>query len=278
MSNPNQPTDQELAYAAEQTIYTYSWAYECERERLLDTGDALVHILAVPWFGDDGFAGRLVFDPETVTERLDTVLRQAGDAERRFIWITGPSSRPTNLSDLLAARGLAPLVFWEGLALRDLSWPYPEAPGVRVRQLTAESVDAYVDLCVGHGPKTDDAVRVERRAAAMRLVEAGQREAQVFIAYVDGEPAGCSVLRIEPDRIAYLRNAFTLEAFRHRGVYLAMVGARLALAREHGCVAAVVQAQGHSSAPILRKRGFIKVCELVGHARAGGGTGDVGSS
>ncbi|HVC81236.1 MAG TPA: GNAT family N-acetyltransferase [Chloroflexota bacterium] len=274
MSSQTQPTDQELAIAAEQTIYTYSWIYECERETLLDTGDALVHILAVPWFGDDGFAGRLVFDPETVNERLDVVLRQAGDSDRRFIWITGPSTSPANVSDLLAARGLLPRIFWDGLALRDLSWPYPEAPGVRVRQLTAESVDTYVDLCIEHDPTSDESVRAERRAAAMRLVAAGQREAQVFIAYVDGEPAGCSVLRMEPDRIAYLRNAFTLEAFRQRGVYLAMVGARLALAREHGCVAAVVQAQGHSSAPILRKRGFFKVCELVGHARAEGGVGD----
>jgi len=274
VSNPSRPTDHELALAAEQTLYTYTWAYESERETPLDTGDALIHVLDVPWFGDDGFAGRLVFDPETVNERLDAVLRQAGDARRRFVWITGPSTRPTNLSDLLAVRGLPPCIYWDGLALRDLSWPYPEAPGVRVRQLTAESVDTYVDLCVGHAGTSDESVRAERRAAAMRLVEAGQREAQVFIAYVDGEPAGCSVLRIEPDRIAYLRNAFTLEAFRQRGVYLAMVGARLALAREHGCVAAVVQAQGHSSAPILKKRGFFKVCELVGHMRADGGAGD----
>lgn len=266
MSNPNQPTDQELARAAEQTLYTYSWAYESERETLLDTGDALVHILDVPWFGDDGFAGRLMFDPVTVNERLDVVLREAGDAGRRFIWITGPSTRPTNVSDLLAARGLSPRIFWEGLALRDLSWPYPEQPGVRVRQLTEESVDTYVDLCVGHDP-SDESIRAERRAAAMRLVKAGQREAQVFIAYVDGEPAGCSVLRIEPDRIAYLRNAFTKEIFRQRGVYLGMVGARLALARERGCVAAVVQAQARSSAPILKKRGFFKVCDLVGHTR-----------
>ncbi|MGH2411236.1 MAG: GNAT family N-acetyltransferase [Chloroflexota bacterium] len=273
MSNPNRPTDQELALAAEQTVYTYSWAYESERETLLDTGDALVHILHVPWFGDDGFAGRLVFDPESVNERLDAVLREAGDAGRRFVWITGPSTRPANVSDLLAARGLAPHSSWEGLALRDLSWPYPEPSGVRVTQLTAATVDTYIDLCVEHGRTTDQVVRQERRAAALRLVEAGQREAQVFVAYVDGEPAGCSVLRLEPDRIAYLRNAFTKEAFRQRGVYLAMVGARLALAREHGCVAAVVQAQAHSSAPILKKRGFFKVCDLVGHARAEGGVG-----
>jgi len=267
MTNAAHPSDQELGLAAERTVYTYSWAFEGERETILDTGDALVHILDVPWFGNDGFAGRLILDPETAEQRLDAVLELSEDGCRRFVWITGPSTAPANLGDLLAARGLAPRIVWEGLALRDLSWPYPDPPGVTVHQLSADSVETYANLCIEHGKTHDETVRSERLAAARRLVESGQREAQVFIAYVDGEAAGCSVLRVEPDGIAYLRNAFTMASYQRRGVYVAMVGARLALARERGCVAAVVQAQRHSSAPILKKRGFFKVCDLVGHER-----------
>lgn len=268
MSEARQLSDEELALAIEETIYTYSWAYEAERETLLDTGDALVHILDVPWFGNDGFAGRLQLDETRAEERLDAVLREARDAERHFVWITGPSSRPVAIGDLLAARGLTPVIYWEGLALRDLSWPYPDPARVTVRQLDSNLVETYVDLCVGHGEGVDPAVRAERLAAAQRLVASGQREAQVFVAFVDGEAAGCSVLRIEPNGVAYLRNAFTADSFRRRGVYVAMVGARLALAREHGCTVAVVQAQAATSAPILLKRGFVKLCALVGHERA----------
>ncbi len=260
-------TRDELALAAENAIYEYSWTYEGERETLLGGNHALVHCLDAKWFGNDGFGGGLRFDEGHAEQQLDALLAEVGDAERHFVWITGPSARPVNVGELLAARGLAPRIFWEGLALEDLSWPYPDPTGVRVDQLSAENMDAYVALCLRGN--TDESVRAERLAAAKRLILQGQREAQVYVAYVDGNPAGCSVLRVEGNGIAYLRNAFTSSEFRNRGVYIAMVGARLGYAREVGCTAAVVQAQRQSSAPILRKRGFFKVCELVGHERGG---------
>jgi hypothetical protein len=266
---PEQPrfTREELALAAENAIYEYSWTYEGERETLLGGDHALVHLLDVPWFGNDGFAGGLRFGEGKAEQQLDAVLTEVGDAERHFVWITGPSTRPANVGELLAARGLAPVIFWEGLALEDISWPYPDPSDVVVEQLRSDNVGAYIALCLRDN--TDEAVRAERLAAANRLIGQGQREAQVFVAYVAGQPAGCSVLRVESNGIAYLRNAFTSSEFRNRGVYIAMVGARLAYAREAGCTAAVVQAQRQSSSPILKKRGFIKLCELVGHERGG---------
>jgi GNAT superfamily N-acetyltransferase len=258
-------TLEELGLAAENTIYDYSWEYEGERERRLGGSHAVVHVLDVPWFGSAGFAGRLRFDEAQVEEQLDAVLAEAGDAERPFVWITGPSTRPVSVSDRLATRGLKPSIFWEGLALRDLAWPYQDPPEVRVEQLSAENLNDYITLSMRD--YMDDDVRTERLAAARRLIAAGQIEASVFVAYVDDQPAGCSVMRVEPSGVVYLRNAFTSEAYQRRGVYVAMVGARLAHARTAGGVAAVVQAQRQSSAPILKKRGFVKVCELVGHAR-----------
>jgi GNAT superfamily N-acetyltransferase len=265
MPEQGQKTLEELGLAAENTIYDYSWEYEGERERRLGGSHALVHALDVPWYGSDGFAGKLRFDEDRVDEQLDEVLAEAGDAEGHFVWITGPSTQPANVSDLLARRGLLPAIFWEGLALQDISWPYADPPEVRVEQLSAENIDDYI--AVSMRDYMSDDVRIERLAAARRLIAAGQREAAVFICYFDGEPAGCSVMRVEANGIVYLRNAFVLDAFQGRGLYIAMVGARLALARAAGCVAAVVQAQRQSSAPILKKRGFVKVCELVGHSR-----------
>ncbi len=265
MPDHSQKTLEELALAAENTIYDYSWEYEGERERRLGGSHALVHVLDVPWFGSAGFAGRLRFDAAHVEEQLDAVLAEVGDAERPFVWITGPSTEPAGLSDLLAARGLKPNIFWEGLGLQDITWPYPDPPGVRVEQLSDQNIEDYITLSM-RDYMTDD-VRMERLAAARRLIAAGQRESSVFIAYINDEPAGCSVMRVEADGIVYLRNAFVLDAFQGRGLYVAMVGARLALARVAGCTAAVVQAQRQSSAPILKKRGFLKVCELIGHAR-----------
>jgi GNAT superfamily N-acetyltransferase len=265
MSVQDQRTVEELALAAENTIYEYSWAYEGEREQQLGGIHALVHVLDVPWFGSAGFGGRFHFDEAHAEEQLDALLAEVGDAERPFVWITGPSSKPANVSDLLATRGLKPTIFWEGLALQDLAWPYPDQADVRVEQLSDQNVDDYITLSMRE--YMGDEVRVERLAAARRLIAAGQCDAAVFIAYFGDDPAGCSVMRVESNGIVYLRNAFVLDAFQGRGLYVAMVRARLALARAAGCTAAVVQAQRQSSAPILKKRGFVKVCELIGHTR-----------
>jgi GNAT superfamily N-acetyltransferase len=265
MPGQGQMTLEELGLAAEATIYNYSWEYEGERERRLGGSHALVHVLDVPWFGSAGFAGRLRFDEARVEEQLDAVLAEVGDADRPFVWITGPSTQPANVSELLAARGLKPGIFWEGLALQDLAWPYPVPPEVRVEQLSEQNVEDYITLSMRDYMGED--VRVERLAAARRLIADGQRQAGVFVAYYNDEPAGCSVMRVEANGIVYLRNAFVLDAFQGRGLYVAMVGARLVHARAAGCTAAVVQAQRQSSAPILKKRGFVKVCELVGHTR-----------
>jgi N-acetylglutamate synthase-like GNAT family acetyltransferase len=93
------------------------------------------------------------------------------------------------------------------------------------------------------------------------------QEVQIEVAHLDGEIAGFSVLRIEPNGVAYLRNAMTVPAFRNRGVYLSLVAHRLAVARTMGCTSAVLQAQAVTSAPILIKRGFKPVCRFVGLVR-----------
>lgn len=262
-------TDEFLAREIERTIYDYSWSWEGEREQVIDTRDALIHVVAVPWFGHDGFAGRLIFDPDTVDARLDAVLAEAEVGGRTFVWITGPSSRPGDLADRLAARGLEGSIVWDGLALRDLSQRFELHPEVTVQQLSAGNAEEYATLCAQLSP--DPGVRTERLAAAHRLIDAGQREAQVFMAYIDETPAGCAVLRIEPTGVAYLRNADTDPAYQGRGAYLALVAARLAFARQAGCTAAVVQAQTQTSSPILRKRGFERLCRLRGFTRPSAG-------
>jgi hypothetical protein len=258
-------TDEFLRQEIERTLYEYSWTWEGEREQTIDTGDALIHVLDVPWFGNHGFAGRLIFDPATVEERLDAVLAQAEAGGRSFVWITGPSTRPLDLPDRMIARGLEAPILWDGLALRDLATPFEPRPEVTVRQLSAANAEQYATLCAQLSP--DPAVLEERLAAARRMVEAGQREAQAFLAYIDGTPISCAVLRIEPTGVAYLRNAITAPEYRGRGAYLALVAARLAYAREAGCGGAVVQAQTHTSSPILRKRGFTVCCQLRGLVR-----------
>ena len=81
----------------------------------------------------------------------------------------------------------------------------------------------------------------------------------LFLARVDGAPAGAAVLSIHGD-IGYLAAGSVLPAFRGRGVHAALIAARLerARARHAGSFAAtrrgVRRASATSSAPVSRSR------------------------
>lgn len=253
-------TDDVLTREAERTFYDYSFAWEGEEEQVIDHGDVLIRDLPVPWGGIDAVVERMAFDPAHVEERLDTVFAEVRAHERRIWWILGESTQPADLRERLEARGLQVTINWDCLALTDMAAEFPRNPDVVVEPLAEANVADYAALCNEEDPGHN--VYEGRLAAAYRYLQLPQQDAHIYLARVDGQPAACVVLRIEPTGVAYLRNAFTLERFRGRGVYLALVGRRVAVARAAGCHAAVVQAQIQSSSPILRKRGFRRVAGM----------------
>lgn len=90
--------------------------------------------------------------------------------------------------------------------------------------------------------------------------------ADVYLAYADGhpDPVGWSYTLFHPDgRVMLLGGSATVEEFRHRGLYTAMVSAQLREGAARGCPAAVVPAVNTSSAPACGRLGFLAVCELT---------------
>ena len=77
-----------------------------------------------------------------------------------------------------------------------------------------------------------------------------------FLAFVDGEPAGGGVVSAYKG-VGGLFGASTLPAFRRRGVQAALLNARLAWARNHGCdlVASIAQ-PGSASHRNIERFGF----------------------
>jgi N-acetylglutamate synthase-like GNAT family acetyltransferase len=255
-------TDQFLAQESERTFYDYSFAWEGEAEQVTDYDDVRVIQMPVPWFDVDGVVERMSFDPARVDERLDALFAEVGD--RNFWWIVGPSSQPADLTERLTARGLQVSINWDCLGLSDLTAEFPANPDVQVDPLSKDNAEEYAAFCAFE--ERDSARREQviaaRLAAAHRYLESPRNEAHIFLGRLDGVAASCVVLRVEPNGVAYLRNAVTLPEFRQRGLYLTLVGHRLAAARAAGCTSAVVQAQVQSSSPILRKRGFRRVSWL----------------
>ena len=86
----------------------------------------------------------------------------------------------------------------------------------------------------------------------------------VYLASVGETPAACGWIRFRPGgAFAGLWGGSTIPELRHRGIYTALVGARLDEARRRGVRYVTVDA-GQMSRPILEKLGF----QLLTHATA----------
>ncbi|WP_354637715.1 GNAT family N-acetyltransferase [Kitasatospora camelliae] len=96
--------------------------------------------------------------------------------------------------------------------------------------------------------------RIARAAARdAKAVPAG--EGGTVVAYVDGEPAGTGGVAIV-DGVARLTGGVVAPAWRGRGVYRAVLDARLSYAVAHGTTTALVKSNPATSGPILRKAGL----------------------
>jgi ribosomal protein S18 acetylase RimI-like enzyme len=95
----------------------------------------------------------------------------------------------------------------------------------------AQDPKLFADVLLrGHG--VPDTARARDLSSVRRWVEI--EGWQLYLARVDGEPAGAALLVLE-EGLAYLANASTLPEFRRRGVQTALIAARIADARAAGC-------------------------------------------
>jgi hypothetical protein len=94
-----------------------------------------------------------------------------------------------------------------------------------------------------------------------RNLRAGSTRQLGFVAFVEGKPAGIGRLETHPDSwFAGLYGGGTLENFRGRGLYRAVVAARARTAIEMGVRYLMVDALA-TSRPTLEKLGFVRITE-----------------
>jgi hypothetical protein len=169
----------------------------------------------------------------------------------KFRWTVPPGSAPDDLGERLERRGLARR---EIVAMaRVSSKPLAEVGGVTVERVTLETLDAFVGvMSSGWGGDLGE-VRAQ--------YEAGFEHQAMHLARIGGEPAGGATTHVFA-RSAYLRGGVVLPQFRRRGVYRAMVAARVAACEREVVTSA---ANPETSAPILARMGFIEVARYAAY-------------
>lgn len=200
-------------------------------------------------------------------DEVDEVIREVRGrfAARRLplMWTLDPGTEPADLAQRLARHGISADPHGEESTVMVLpanaDVDIPRTPGLEIRDALADAVafeaandtaaEAFEAPPFGRDPET--AARQERRRK--NFLAAGN--SCLLLATVDGEPAGAGSITLYPPEGAIINGGAVRTKFRGRGVYRALVAARLEIARREGAGGLVVWA-GAMSGPILTRLGF----------------------
>jgi len=183
---------------------------------------------------------------------IDATIAQYRDLGCKFVWRVGPDSTPVDLPERLARRGLVHGVAC-GMA-RSTDMELVDDARITIEPVDRSNVDLYTRTmaagwAMDSGPLAAVNEQVVRHGAPHHL----------FLARFDGEPAATAGSVVFA-RSVYLLGGVTLDEFRGRGLYRALVATRLQHARARGVLLATSHARAETSAPILERLGFETLC------------------
>lgn len=210
-------------------------------------------------FNDVAYSSLTDDEADAVIDRTIAEYQRLG---LEFRWFVGPDSGPADLAERLERRGLVRHEI-SGMA-RQID--APDGPWTDAG-ITVEHVDPITEPAFSRvtavGWKMDEG---SLAAYHRHVLSQPARGHHMFLARLDGEPAGTASY-VANVHSAYLMGGVVLPQFRGRGLYRALVGARLRHALGRGISLATCQA-GRMSAPILERLGFEKVCPFLVFSRS----------
>ncbi|MBA2540184.1 MAG: GNAT family N-acetyltransferase [Deltaproteobacteria bacterium] len=191
-----------------------------------------------------------LLDERSADAAIDSAVAMYRDLGLKFRWNAGPGSGPADLCERLERRGLTPS--WGRGMARSIEDGGPVADVIEV---DARTVEDYTHVMAA-GWNADAAALLSLH---QHILAEGRH--CLFVGYCDGLPVAAASY-VPFTRSAYLMGGVVLPSHRGRGLYRALVQARLAHARARGITLATSHAREATSAPILEKLGFETVCRF----------------
>ncbi len=191
-------------------------------------------------------------EPDEAERAIDEVVATHREIGHPVKWCVGPWTKPEDFGERLQRRGFSS---WDvrGMAV-DTAHVIRSPEAVAVAEVTEQSLDDYVAASMrgwSIGPDQFAAeLDVHRTALRSR-----PRTAHFFAATIGDHIVGTTGLFTKGDH-AYLVGAQVMAPFRGRGIYRALVAARLAFLAREDIAVAVTHAREATSAPILERLGF----------------------
>ncbi len=212
-----------------------------------------------------GGLNEVVFSDLSDTEAdsvIDATIAKYENLGLRFRWSVFPNSRPHDLAERLARRGLVRsevLGMAYGLSPELASAPMPEG----IEEVDAESVDEFTEA-MARGWEMDPTPLFDFNRA---ICAEPSKRFRMFLARLDGRVVGTASSAVF-ERSAYLMGAVVLPEARRQGIYRALVAARMRDAAKRGLSWATSHANAKTSGPILEKLGFELVCRFCSFSNA----------
>jgi GNAT superfamily N-acetyltransferase len=174
-----------------------------------------------------------------------------------FRWWITPSTRPTNLEEILIANGLKHAYDAPGMVADLTKLDLDAPPPVEIRRLT------HADELL-HWQTVFMAVFKRAANEAELWVDAfaqlGFEQWQHFVAFIDGEPVATASVLTEGE-LAGIYNVGTLASARGRGIGAAATREAMRWARDHGATQAALQSS-ELGLGVYRALGFVQSCDL----------------
>lgn len=241
----------ELVIATRQAFVPWSGTEVIERPGWLQ--------LVTPSFRQGGL-NEIVYaqlDERETDAVIDATIASYRELGLHFRWTVTPACRPEDLPQRLEARGLERLEL-AGMARTSEAITDVDDPDIEVEQVDAASLSDCVAV-LGAGWSIDPA---QLAGYSRAQLDDPERRYALFLARYRGQPAaaaGCIAL----PRSLFLQGGVVLPEFRKRGLYRALVAARLRYAAARGLDLVTVHADCSTSAPLLERFGFRRVVELA---------------
>jgi GNAT superfamily N-acetyltransferase len=195
-------------------------------------------------------------DEEEADSVIDETLALYRRLGLRFRWTVGPDSRPADLAERLARRGLRQTEL-HGMIRETTAAPFDPEGAITVEEVSERTVEEF-SRTMAEGWEMDPA---PIEAFNRTVLAHPDRRHRLFLARYQGAPAGTAGL-VAFERSVYLLGGVVLPAFRKRGLYRALVTARLRFAAEREIPFATSHARASTSAPLLERLGFETFCRF----------------
>jgi len=257
-------TDDDLIYYVEQTL-TYPIRNYADGLEIRDWGNCQTKMDPSFASPDRNLLSMIRSEAASVDAMMEEVKRYYhGHGKDQFCVMLGPNTKPSNLAEYLVGHGAT-------LKDRHFGMVFPvdqELEGkvdsrVEVHEIdlkgTTDDITDMIDRAWGMPPGT-----CKKGVDKLRKYDEGSVYApRIFIAFHDGKPAAFSAMELYADLpVIRIAGGATDPDYRGKGLYKAMVQARLEAARKHGKSHLVVQAITDTSAPILKRMGFREICVI----------------